>query len=81
MKKLYYRVFDHQRMCYFATGYNADNMEDLISDFKSYILMANEVEDNQENQEGFLSNWSGIEEYLQGVSLESSETKFKELNF
>jgi hypothetical protein len=79
--KTYYRVFDEQRGCYFATGYNAESMKELISDFQSYILMANEVEDNEENTDGFLSNWSGIAEYLQGAELEESNTPFEEIEF
>lgn len=74
----YYRVFDHQRGCYFATGYNAKSMTELIYAFKSYILMANEVDDSEENIDGFLSTWSGIEEYLQDVSLEEADTEFEE---
>jgi hypothetical protein len=42
--------------------------------------MTNEVEDNEYNREGFLSNWDGIAEYLQGAVLEHSTTKFEELN-
>lgn len=80
MKK-YYRVFDTQRGCYFATGYNAESMEQLIESFQSYILMASEVEENEDNVDGFLSTWSGIEEYLQGAELEESETPFKEENY
>jgi hypothetical protein len=74
----YYRVFDHQRGIYFATGYNATSMEELIEDFTSYILMSNEVDDNEDNRDGFLSTWNGIAEYLQEVTLEESETKFEE---
>ncbi len=80
MKK-YYRVFDTQRGCYFATGYNSESMEDLIKSFQSYILMANEIEENEDNLDSFLSTWSGIEEYLQGAELEESETPFKEENY
>ena len=80
MKK-YYRVFDNQRKCYFHTGYNAESMEELIKDFQSYILMTNEIEDNEDNMDGFLSTWAGIEEYLQGAELEESGTPFKEENY
>jgi len=76
--KTYYRVFDTQTGNYFATGYNAQSMQELIEDFQSYILMANEVEDNEENREGFLSNWDGIAEHLQGAELEESNTPFEE---
>lgn len=75
----YYRVFDHQRGCYFATGYNSTSMEDLIKDFQSYILMTNEVEENEDNLDGFLSTWNGIADYLQGVTLEESNEPFEEL--
>ena len=76
MKK-FYRVFDTQTGCYFATGYNAESMQELVTDFQSYILMANEVEDNEENTNGFLSNWDGIAEHLQGAELEESNTPFE----
>ena len=79
MKK-YYRVFDTQRGCYFHTGYNAESMEELIESFQSYILMSNEVEENEDNIDGFLSTWSGIVDYLQGIELEESNTRFKENN-
>jgi hypothetical protein len=79
--KTYYRVFDTQIGCYFATGYNVDSMEELIYAFQSYILMANEVEDTEENTNGFLSNWEGIAEHLQGAELEESNTPFKELEY
>ena len=77
----YYRVFDHQRGCYFATGYNTSSMVDLVEAFQSYILMANEVEDNEENTNGFLSNWNDIEEHLQGAELEVSNTPFEEVEY
>jgi len=76
----FYRVYDTQRNDYFATGYNATSLKELEKDFASYILMTNEVEDNEDNREGFLSNWDGIAEYLQGAVLEHSATKFEELN-
>ena len=79
--KTFYRVFDTQIGDYFATGYNSESMKDLISDFQSYILMTNEVENNEENLDGFLSNWKGIEEYLQGAELEESNTPFEEIEF
>jgi hypothetical protein len=80
-EKTYYRVFDTQIGDYFATGYNAESMKDLILDFQSYILMTNEVEDSEENLNGFLSTWKGIEEYLQGAELEQSNTPFEEIHF
>jgi hypothetical protein len=79
--KTFYRVFDKQIGDYFATGYNAESMEDLIEQFQSYILMSSEVEDNKENLNGFLSTWKGIEEYLQGAELEQNETPFEEIHF
>jgi len=80
MKK-FYRVFDTQTGCYFATGYNAESMQELVTDFQSYILMANEVEDNEENINGFLSNWEDIAEHLQGAELEVSNTPFEEIEY
>jgi hypothetical protein len=79
--KTYYRVFDTQIGDYFATGYNAQSMQELISDFKSYILTANEVEDTEENINGFLSNWEGIAEYLQGAELEQSVIPFEKIQY
>jgi hypothetical protein len=80
--KKYYRVFDHQRGCYFATGYNSESMEELIKDFQSYISMSitmleeYEVE-AQELLQG-LATWSEIADYLQEVTLEESTTLFEE---
>jgi hypothetical protein len=76
--KKYYRVFDHQRGCYFATGYNSESMEELIKDFQSYISMAIEVEEYAvEIQELHLATWSEIADYLQEVTLEESTTLFE----
>jgi hypothetical protein len=72
-KTIYYRVYDLQTGQYFATGYNTTSIEELINDFKEYISMANECEDIER-----FTNWGEIEEYLQGVELEKSETKFEE---
>jgi len=81
MKK-YYRVFDHQRGCYFSTGYNAESMEELVKSFQSYISMALDVEEHfVEASELCLTNWSEIADYLQEVTLEDSETPFKEENY
>jgi len=64
MKK-HYRVFDNQRGCYFATGYNSESMEELIKDFQSYISMAIDVEENfVEASELHLTTWSEIVDYL-----------------
>lgn len=71
----YYRVYDGQRGVYFATGYNASSMQELIDDFKSYIGMANECDDLNQ-----FTDWSSIAEYLQDVYLEESETQFEENN-
>lgn len=78
--KKFYRVYDTQTGCYFATGYNATSIKDVVEGFASYILMTNEVEDNEENRAGFLSTWDGIADYMQGVELESSKNKFEELD-
>ena len=72
-KTIYYRVYDLQLGQYFATGYNATSMEDLINDFKSYIEMANECDDIEQ-----FTNWGTIQDYLQGVELEESETPFED---
>ena len=69
-KAIYYRVYDLQLGQYFATGYNATSMEELISDFKSYISMSNECDDIEQ-----FSSWGEIEDYLQGVELEESKTR------
>ena len=67
---MFYRVFDLQRGCYFATGYNAESMEDLIRQFKSYIEMSDGSVDRP------LSTWSEIADCLQEVSLEESSEPF-----
>lgn len=69
----YYRVYDLQLGQYFATGYNATSIQELINDFKSYIEMSNECDDMEQ-----FTNWGTIEEYLQGVELEESETPFED---
>jgi len=71
--KTYYRVFDYQRGCYFAVGYNSTSKEELINDFKDYIEGANEVENINQ-----FTTLDSILEYLQGVELEESETPFEE---
>ena len=70
----YYRVFDYQRGVYFEVGYNATSMEELINAFQHYIDIADEVCNVQLS----LPTWDDIAEYLQGVELEVSTTKFEE---
>jgi hypothetical protein len=84
MDKMFYRVFDHQRGCYFATGYNDTSMENLIHSFQSYILGASEIEFEHEKGtpeyeielNNMLGTWDLIAEHLQGVTLESSDNEF-----
>ena len=71
---MYYRVFDHQRGIYFATGYNDKSMPELVESFRSYIYGARE-EVAEEN----LQTWEQIADYLQEVELEQSETPFEEM--
>ena len=85
--EVYYRVFDTQRGVYFATGYNATSMEELIESFQSYILMANEIEfehdkgtaEYEVELNNMLGTWELIEEHLQGATLETSHVKFVEV--
>ena len=82
----YYRVFDLQRGCYFATGYNTTSKEDLIESFQSYILGANEIDfeyekgtaEYEKELNAFLGTWELIEEHLQGAELEESDVEFEE---
>ena len=82
----YYRVFDNQRGIYFATGYNATSMNELIEDFQSYILGANEIDfeheqgtaEYEQELNNFLGTWDLISEHLQGVELEESSTPFED---
>jgi len=69
--KTFYRVFDHQRGIYFATGYNAKSMEELISDFRSYM----QEEDDENNR-----TWSQIADSLQDITLEKSDKPFEQLD-
>lgn len=69
--KTFYRVFDHQRGIYFATGYNAESMEELINDFRSYM----QEEDDENNR-----TWSQIADSLQDVTLEKSDKPFEQLD-
>jgi hypothetical protein len=71
---MYYRVFDHQRGIYFATGYNDKSMPELVESFRSYIYGARE-EVAEEN----LQTWEQVADYLQEVELEQSETPFEEI--
>lgn len=73
---IYYRVFDLQRGCHFATGYNATSIEELIEDFKSYIGGANECEDLDQ-----FKDFDSILEYLQGAELEKSKNPFEEQDY
>ncbi len=73
---MYYRVLDHQRGVYFATGYNDRSMQELIESFRSYIYGAGE-----DMEEENLQTWEQIADYLSDVELEESETPFEELNW
>lgn len=73
-EKKFYRVYDFQCGRYFATGYNAQSIEQLISEFKEYINNAGECEDINH-----FENWGDIEEYLQDVVLEESDFQFDEI--
>jgi hypothetical protein len=70
-EETFYRVFDHQRGIYFATGYNAESMEQLISDFRSYM----QEEDDENNR-----TWSQIVDSLQDITLEKSDKPFEQLD-
>lgn len=71
--RTYYRVIDLQCKKYFATGYNAENMSDLIKAFTAYIngdnLPVNKFE-----------NWQQIADYIQPVKLEWANGPFEEIN-
>lgn len=69
---MYYKVYDLQRSCYFAVGYNSNNMKELIAAFQEYICLADNVPKSSVN------SWKKIEDWLQGVELEKSKTKFEE---
>ena len=71
----FYRVFDHQRGCYFATGYNSESMDDLVESFRSYIYGADTFLEGE--MEEYLQTWQQIAEHLQEVELEESETPFE----
>ena len=69
---IYYRVFDCQRMRYFDIGYNTNSMKELIAKFQDYICTADDIPKSSVN------SWKKIEDWLQGVELEKSKTKFKD---
>lgn len=69
---MYYRVYDLQTSRYFFTGYNTQSKKELIEAFQSYICIADGVPKSSVN------SWNKIEDWLQGVDLEKSKTKFKE---
>lgn len=70
----YYRVYDYQTGRYFATGYNATSMNELIESFSSYI---NGADDNEQKFETF----GEIMDYLQDIDYEESETPFDENDY
>lgn len=74
----YYRVFDHQRGDYFATGYNATSKEELISDFQSYLALS--VDDQEDEDVIHNQTWEQIADHLQDVSLEESNELFEEID-
>jgi hypothetical protein len=73
-KKIFYRVFDTQRGCYFATGYNATSKKELVEDFRSYIAFGND----SPNRMSGINSWNKVEDWLQGSELEKSFTEFPE---
>lgn len=75
--KYYYRVYDHQRNMYFYIGYNATSIKEVIKDFREYISNAGDRPETTY----WLNSWRRIAEYLQGVELERSKTKFEEYKF
>ena len=86
---MYYRVFDTQRGGYFATGYNAESMNDLITSFRSYIRNGSNCPDGTEGMtddefenyfNGLFDTWGKIADHLQGVKLEKSSYKFDEVD-
>lgn len=70
----YYRVYDYQTGIYFATGYNATSMNELIESFSNYI---NGADDNELKFETF----GEIMDYLQDIDYEESETPFDENDY
>ena len=76
--KTYYRVYDTQTKTYFATGYNAKSMQELINDFSSYINCS--AWEDEEQEENF-GSWEQIADYLQDVYLEESKIPFEEQEF
>jgi hypothetical protein len=68
----YYRVFDSQRGVYFAVGYNAKSNKEPIECFQDYICNADNVPKRSVNSLRRIADW------LQGVTLEKSKTKFNE---
>jgi hypothetical protein len=59
-------------MRYFAVGYNSNSMKELIVAFQDYICTADGISKSSVN------SWRKIEDWLQGVDLEKSKTKFEE---
>jgi hypothetical protein len=74
MAKAYYRVFDTQRGVYFATGYNAHGMKDLLRQFRSYIGGAMDAP----SRVSALNSWIKVADWLQGSVLEKDTKPFKE---
>lgn len=66
----YYRVFDQQRGCYFATGYNSQSMQELINDFHSYV--------SQGDCDLSFKSWDDVANHLTEIVLEKSVVKFDE---
>lgn len=74
MKTTYYRVFDTQRGIYFATGYNAESMKDLVYQFKHYIAGGMD----RPSSMSWCTSWVRIVDWLQGSVLEKSSEPFNE---
>jgi hypothetical protein len=71
-KQWYYRVYDAQRGVYFATGYNATSIKDLVCKFQGYIQGADDV------PKKYINSWKRIADHLTEVYLEKSNYPFNE---
>jgi hypothetical protein len=70
--QIYYRVKDLQSKKYFATGYNAESIEELINKFKAYING-----DNVPAKD--FTTWQKIADYIQPIQLEMGQWPFEDL--
>jgi len=74
---MYYRLYDKQCKRYMATGYNAKSKQELVDDYKDYINM--DIDENEEVEIANLSLKDSISMIIgNDFFIDKSKTKFDE---